>query len=481
MKNTRNVTFGVIVGTRGIFNSALAAEAREQLLSLLSKQGCQVVILDSDKTPSSVVETVNDAKECAKLFSEHRDAIDGIIVSLPNFADEIGVIESIKRSGCNVPIMIQASSDDPKAVDVASRRDAFCGKLSVCNNLYQNDIPFTNTTNHTCEINSEEFASDVQRFAAICSVVKGLRNARIGQIGTRPAAFQTVRYSEKLLQQTGITIIPVDLSKIIASAESLLNDKEALGEKIKEIKEYGTIPDYINDTQIEKQAAFTLAINLWVEENDIDATAIQCWDSIEKHFGCATCLTMSMIGEEGKPSACEADIAGAVAMYTLRLASNRAPGFLDWNNNYKNESDMCVCTHCSNYPQSFMGSPIEISELDVLGETIGRKLCFGAIKGRVASGDMTFFRISTDDTKGRIKGYIGKGKFTDDPFPMDGGIAVCKVDRLQYLLKVLCKNGFEHHVAMVRGQWDEIIHEAVTKYLGWKIYHHTNEPEVIEL
>ena len=34
----------------------------------------------------------------------------------------------------------------------------------------------------------------------------GLRGARIGAIGARPAAFNTVRYSEKLLERTGISV-----------------------------------------------------------------------------------------------------------------------------------------------------------------------------------------------------------------------------------------------------------------------------------
>ena len=84
-------------------------------------------------------------------------------------------------------------------------------------------------------------------------------------------------------------------------------------------------------------------------------------------------------------------------MYALLLASGEIPGFLDWNNNYGDEKDKCVCTHCSNYPKSFMGRDVEISELDILGESLGRENCFGAIKGHVAAGPMTYFRVSTDD------------------------------------------------------------------------------------
>ena len=159
-------------------------------------------------------------------------------------------------------------------------------------------------------------------------------------------------------------------------------------------------------------------------------------------------------------------------MYTLLLASGNIPALLDWNNNYGSERDKCVCTHCSNYPRSFVGNEIEISKLDVLGTVLDREKCFGAIKGKVAPGPMSFFRISTDDTQGRITSYLGEGQFTDDPFGMDGGIAVCKVERLRVLLAYLCQHGFEHHVGMVRGYYADVIHEAVTKYLKWDVYYH---------
>jgi L-fucose isomerase-like protein len=178
------------------------------------------------------------------------------------------------------------------------------------------------------------------------------------------------------------------------------------------------------------------------------------------------------MGEHGTPSACEVDVAGAISMYALLLASGNVPGFLDWNNNYGTEKDKCACTHCSNFPKSFMGNEIEISDLDILGETIGREKCFGAIKGHVAPGSMTYFRISTDDLKGKIKTYLGEGEFTNDPFDMDGGIAVCKVARLRKLLSYICQNGFEHHVAMTRSHCADVLHEAISKYMKWDLYRH---------
>ncbi|MFW6313893.1 MAG: L-fucose/L-arabinose isomerase family protein, partial [Spirochaetota bacterium] len=352
------------------------------------------------------------------------------------------------------------------------RRDSFCGKISVCNNLVQYGIPFTGTENHTVDIDSDEFTADLDKFSRVCRVVKGLTSARIGAIGARPAPFQTVRFSEKILQRQGITVVPVDLSVILGKAQQMDDNASAVDAKMKEIREYGRIPSRIIEANIVKQAKFSVVVEEWMEENMLDGSCIQCWDSIQENYGCATCLTMSMMGEKLMPSACEVDLDGAISMYALALASGKAPGFLDWNNNYGKEVDKCVNTHCSNYPKSFMGSEIEISELDILGETLGRENCFGAIKGRVAPGEMTYFRMATDDTEGWIHSYLGEGEFTDDPFPMDGGIAVCHIPNLKGLLKHIVKNGFEHHIAMVRGRWSGVLEEAIETYIEWDLYTH---------
>jgi len=468
----KKTTFGLIVGTRGFFNPKLAAEGRKQLLAKLDKLGYEYVIPPEDSTPNGAIETLADARICADLFQENRKGIDGIIVVLPNFGDELGVVQTLDLAKLNVPVLMQACDDDLDKVDVFHRRDAFCGKLSVCNNLYQYNIPFTDTIQHTCAIDSEVFDRDLDYFARVCRTVKGLSTARIGAIGARPTAFQTVRFSEKLLQSTGITIVPVDLSEILSAAQALDNQEKSVQDKLAEIRAYGTIPERIPEDHILRQARLSVVIDRFMAENELDASAVQCWESVQKNYGCAACLSMSLMGEHFMPSACEVDVTGAVSMYALLLASGKIPGFLDWNNNYGNDRDKCVNTHCSNYPKSFMGTEIEISELDILGETLGRENCFGAIKGHVAAGPMTFFRMDTDDTAGEIRAYLGEGEFTDDPFGIDGGIAVCKIPDLRTLLDFMCQNGFEHHVAMTRSHCADVLNEAITKYLSWDLYYH---------
>ena len=411
MKNKERMCFGIIIGTRAYFNSELAKDVRKQLLRTLADEGYDYVILPEDATPtgSSSIETREDGLKCAELFRQNRDRIDGIIVSLPNFGFEIGIINAISVADLNVPILVQACDDENDTVDLDSRRDAFCGKISVCNNLYQYGIPFTDTTLHTYSIYSELLAKDINKFAGICRVVNGLRHARIGAIGARPAGFQTVRASEKLLQKSGITVVPVDLSEILGAARKIEDTDVELLKKLEEIKCYAVVPKEYSDKLV-LQAKFGVAVERWIEANQIDAVAVQCWDSLEQNYGCAACVTMSMLGEKLLPAACEVDIAGAVSMYALTLAAQGQSALLDWNNNFAEDRNKCVCTHCGNFPKSFVRNDLKLGTLGVLGRTLGKVNTFGAVYGKVTKGDFTFFRISTDDTKGTIKAYLGTGE-----------------------------------------------------------------------
>ena len=465
-------TFGVIVTTRSFFPSHLVKTAREQIRRKLDALGYGCVMVGEEDTQYGAVLTYQEVKVCADLFKAHREEISGIICVLPNFGEELGVAEAISLAGLNVPVLVQACDDDFDKLDMANRRDAFCGKISLCNNLYQRGIPFTNTTLHTCTIDSPEFTADLQKFAAVCRVVTGLRGSRIAMLGARPIAFNTVRFSEKLLQQKEISVQTVDMSEIIAAAQNYA-DPDKVEAKVAQIRGYGRIPDGIGEEKLRRQAKLCLAIEEKVDELDCQASTVQCWDSVENNYGCATCLAMSLMGEKGKPSACESDVTGAVSMLAARLAAQSAPALMDWNNNIRNDRNSCICLHCSNFPKSFFAAPeIEIECLDVLGSTLGKDRCFGACKGQVAAGPMTYLRVTSDDAHGTLRAYVGEGEFGAESIPTKGGVANCQVPGLQELMQYICKNGFEHHVCFVRGHVAAALAEALENYLNIPTYYH---------
>lgn len=465
-------TFGVLISNRSFFPSHLVLTAREKLLESLKAWGHKAITLSTEDTLMGETMTYDEAQKCAALFKAHRDEIDGVIVCLPNFGEETGIADAIRWSACDCPILIQACDDDFEKLQLENRRDAFCGKLSLCNNLYQYGIKYSLTARHTCAVDGEEFHADVERFAKICAVVKALRTARIAQIGARVMPFRTVRYSEKLLQQCGITVETEDFSEILADIAALADEK-LIAEKVAEIRAYGKVAEGTEEEKLLKQAKLCIAIENWMRDHHCDASAIQCWDSVEANYGCAMCLCMSMMGQKGMPSACETDVMGAVSMLALLRATDIPPIYQDWNNNYKNEPNKCINVHCSNYPACAFSQKPEIANLDILATTLGTEVSFGALKGRVRPSAMTYLKVSTDDKNGKIKCYLGEGKFTDDPLPTFGGVAVCEVENLNNLMRHLTQNGYEHHVALVQSACADVLEEALGHYMGWDVYRHS--------
>ncbi len=465
-------TLAVIVGNRDFFPDRLVTEGRKDILALLKEMNVEPVILSEGDTNLGGVETWQDAKKCAALFKANSNRLDGVLVVLPNFGDEKGIAETIKLSGLDVPILVQAYPDDLNSFTVERRRDAWCGKISVCNNLRQYGYPFSLTTGHTVHLESEEFRADLERFMGVCRVVKGLRNARLGAIGARPNAFNTVRYSEKLLQACGIGVSTIDLSELFGAANTLSDDDPKVKQRVDLIRGYIKTEGMSRDV-LAKMAKLGIAIDDWMAANDLDATAIQCWTSIQQNYGINACTLMSMMSERLMPSACEVDITGVASMYALQLASGTPSALVDWNNNYDDDPDKCVLFHCGNWARSFFqADDFTMTAAEILGTTLGTENTCGAVTGRVPPGPFTFARISTDDLNGEVLAYVGDGMLTDDPLKTFGSRAVVEIPDLQTLMQYICRNGFEHHVAINKGHTATILAEAFETYFGFDVYHH---------
>lgn len=465
------VTLGVIIGNRGFFPDHLCGEGRIRILKALEKQGIKAILLSDQDTKFGSVETAEDARKCARLFKEHAHLIDGILVTLPNFGDEQGVADAIRWSGLRVPVLVHAFQDDVGRMTIKDRRDSFCGKISVCNNLRQYGIPFTLTRLHTVAPEHPTFEADLADFAVTCRAVKGLRGLRVGALGARPAAFKTVRFSEKLLERAGISVETLDLFELLGRVNQLKDDDPAVQAKLTAIKQY-IRTDGIPETALVKMAKLGVEVDRWMRQSDLHITAIQCWTAIELFFGVVPCTIMSMLSEQCMSSACEVDVTGAISMHILASASGQPSALVDWNNNYGEDPDKVVIFHCSNFPKSLFYEQPKMDYQEIIAGTVGKESTFGTVVGRVKSSPFTFLRITTDDLEGKIRAYVGEGELLPDPLSTFGGYGVCRIPNLQKLLAYVCKNGFEHHVAVNLSRTARGIAEALSTYMGWDVYHH---------
>ncbi len=463
-------TLGVIIGNRDFFPDSLVEKARVEIIEVFGKLGIKPILLDTNQSKLGGIETFQDAKACADVFKAHREEISGILVLLPNFGDEKGVADTLKLAELNVPVLVQAYPDDLAKMNVVNRRDAWCGKISVCNNLYQYGIKYSLTTQHVCSPQDPIFQRDLMDFVSVCRVVKGLKSVRIGAIGARPGAFNTVRYSEKILQRHGITVTTFDLSEILGRANKLSLNDTIVKQHLESIQAYAPQGKTPNEAMLQI-AKLDVVLKQCMDEYALDATAIQCWTSLQQNYGCNVCTSMSIMSENMLPSACEVDVTGTLSMYAMQLASGSPSALVDWNNNYADDPDKCVLFHCGNWAKSFLPD-ISISNAPILGTSVGVENTYGALDGRTPAMPLTYGRISTDDPQGKIKVYFGEGELTNDPLNTFGNRAVAQIPDLQKLMNYVCRNGFEHHVVMNASKTASILEDALGNYMAWDLYKH---------
>ena len=385
-----------------------------------------------------------------------------MILSLPNFGDENGGIAALQDAG--VPIFIQAYPDDMNNMGPDLRRDSFCGKLSMMDVFFQNDLKFTALKPHVVSPASPKFAQNIDHFDRLCRVVKGVRRMRVGALGARTTAFKTVRVDEVALQRRGITVETLDLSDVLGRVRKVSADGAAYKDKAAKLHAYasfGAVPAGPMDNLVR----LGVVLDAIVDEFQLDAYAIRCWLELQNELDISPCVLLGELSDRGVAGACEVDIANAVVMHAFELASDGAVTLLDWNNNYEEEDDKCILFHCGPTPKSMMQDGARVTDHLILGAGCG----FGCNVGRIKPMDFTFGSLMTFAGESRV--YLGEGRFTNDPIPPDffGVAGVAEMAKLQDVLLYIGENGFRHHVAITPGKIVAPVAEALDKYLGFKV------------
>ena len=227
----------------------------------------------------------------------------------------------------------------------------------------------------------------------------------------------------------------------------------------------------VPDPALIKMAKLGVVIDQWMKQADVAISAVQCWTSLEENLGMVPCTIMSMMSDNLLSSACETDVCGMLGMHVLQLASARPARF--WTGTTTtaatpirpSASTAAICPNISSVKCS-------MDFQEIIAGTVGKENTFGTAVGKVKSGAMSFARFSTVDTDGVIRGYVGEGKFTDDSLETFGGAGVVEIPDMQKLLRYICENGFEHHVAANFSSVASAVEEAAQNYLGWETYHH---------
>ncbi|MFA6135325.1 MAG: L-fucose/L-arabinose isomerase family protein [Phycisphaerae bacterium] len=461
----KKLKLGFIPANRGFFSDVLAAQMRGETLKVLKDLGAQVVVPSAKETKVGCVESLEEALMVGRMF--RTEGVDGIVVGAVNFGDERGVALAIKESGLKVPILIFGCQEEEVLTPTTARRDSFCGLLSIGEALRQLGLPYSVPEVPICFPTDESFRNTAERFLAVCRVVKGVRNARYGQVGARPEAFWTCRYNEKAMQKLGTTIVSLDLSEVFAAVQAMKTDA-AVKRIVKEMQS-----DFdcsaVNEDILGKIARFELVLKKFVADNQLDGLGIQCWTSIQANLGICSCTTMSRFDDKGIPAACEADMPGTMSMHAMQLASGGPSCLADWNNLHNDDNELVNCWHCGVFPASWAKGKARMGCQEIIAGTTGRENAMGVLEFVMQDGPVTLCRV-TQGNEGEFKVALAEGTVEANKAKTFGSYGWVRIPGMQRFYKNVLLRHFPHHVAMNRSSVGNVLWEAFGNYLNFGVY-----------
>ena len=455
------MTFALYFANRGFFPGEVIAGAREELTKALKESGYDYICMDENATRFGAVETIDEGLVYADFLEKNRGKFDGVIVCMPNFGDENGASAALKNA--NVPILVQAYPDEIGKMDFAHRRDAMCGKFALCNVLRQQKIPYTLTKKFVVKPDSDDFKADLDRFASICRVVKGMKTFNVGAIGARTTAFKTVRFDEIAMMNVGINVESIDLSDVFMRMENV--DEARIEAKKAEYLNQTNFKGY-PEIKMTNIAKLGVVIDDLISEYKLDAIALRCWSELEIKFGIAPCMILCDLNEKGIAAACELDVNNAVMMRAVSLATNKACTLLDFNNNYGEAEDKYIVFHCGPNPISMLTEKGEIIEHKMFKKTFGEGSGVGVNKSSLKSGDVTYGSLKTEN--GKLIAFVSEGTFTDDEIEPEffGSGKVLQGETINNVVYHIATEGYKHHLCFSFGKYADAVSEALNKYLG---------------
>ena len=459
----KKMTFALCFCNRGFMPGELIYGAREDMIKAVTDAGYDYIAMDAELTRYGGVETREEGRLYAKWLADHKGQYDGVIFSMPIFADENGAITALQDAG--VPILMQAYPDEIGKMDFKHRRDAYCGKFSVTDVFCQYNVPFTVMKPHVVHPLTPAFAQNLKDFAAICRVVNGMKRFNLGCIGARTTAFKTVRFDEIAMQKHGINVESFDLSELFEKVKSKADDDAVVLAKLEHLKNY-TDFSLVPAANALTLAKVSVAIDEYIEEYHLDALALRCWNEMETYLRVCPCVLLSELNDRGMVASCEIDMCSAITMRAMSLASEGATAVLDWNNNYGDDENKVILFHCGPVAQSLMAGKGTVTEHKMFAKNDPGS-GWGCNEGRIKPMPITISNCQTKD--GKIIVYASEAKFTDDVIEPEffgcGGVA--EIDDLQNKLIKLARGGFKHHTAICEGHYKAILEEAFTTYLGY--------------
>ncbi len=444
----------------------------DSLAAFAHVKGMEVVVpqpspdgktLDAEKglTPHGTVSTLDEAEVVAEYF--RRQHVAGLILCPLDFGDERSAVKVAELLG--VPVLLYATKEPPAPDDAGLSRvsDSYCGNLSMASGLYRRKIAFRYAGLFFPD--EPELQDEVQDFVRAVSVIKGLKNARLGHVGVRPPTFETVGYDETaLIRKFGQNVIYSNLVDITDAAQRYTDDDARVQALVAEIRG-GVAAVTVADDYLVNAAKLELALREFWQRSRLSALAMQCWPSVQRLMGISVCAVYGRLTGQGMLTACETDVLGALAMlvqYRVALGET-VPHFIDWTIRHRENPNWLLAWHCGNAPTCLAADPQQTalrSRRDMKGTlpVQGGDPMAGLHQFQIKPGVVTFCRLAEYDDQWKM--LITTGTIVPTAETLAGTWGWVEVADHDKLYRTLVEEGFVHHASMIHGDYTKALLEV---------------------
>jgi L-fucose isomerase-like protein len=451
----------------------------ESLATFAGVSGVEIVVpqvpldgacLDAEKgcSPHGAIQDLDQADAMADYLA--RQKVDGLILCPLDFGDERSACKVAEK--LRVPVLLYATKEPPAVDDASLARvsDSYCGNLSMASGLYRRSIPFHFAGLFFPAEPALETAIDT--FARAVAVVKGLRNARFGQVGVRPASFETVGYDEvAMVRKFGQNVIHANLADLVDTAKHLADDDPRVIEAIADVRLDSPAITVAGDYLLNSAKLEVALMDFW-QRAGLAGLAVQCWPTIQRSMGISLCALFGRLTQRGMLTACETDVLGAVSMLVnYQAALGRiVPHFVDWTIQHRDDPNKLLAWHCGNAPACLARDPREValrSRHDMKGElpVSSGDTQAGLYQFQLKPGRVTFCRLAEYD--GAWKMLIAGGDIVPSGETLAGTWSWVAVPDHARLYRTLVEEGFIHHASMIHGDQTQALLQAC-KFLDIK-------------
>lgn len=383
---------------------------------------------------------------------------DLIVFQDLTFANAAYMSEVISRFSC--PVLLWTLRE-PVIDGTRLRLNSLTGAYSAANAMRS-----FGRTDYEYVLGSPEEDAVINKVSACVKaarIKKEMQGLRLATVGEPPQGFDFGRAHEDELKAVfGAEILSVSVPDMIERARSYTDEEcEAYMERSRELTR-GL--ERTPENNLRDHARLYKAYSEYVRSNDISALASRCWPDYFVEYGTPVCAVLSMLNDDGTAAACEADIYGALSMWTgMKLSSS--PVFFGDPVSLNEEENTLTFWHCGTaactLARKDTGAAVGVHP----NRKIGPAMDFGC----EAFPEATVFRIGREPD-GTYRFFILEGEAIDKPKQFTGTSIVIKTTApVREAVENSVLNGFEPHFVVMKGHHAETL-KALARMFGFKTY-----------